>query len=117
MKIKPKTIYLNGTKLYVNEYTEYYFFEAPRYGMELKLYKEDILKFIKNPIDNFEFRKSSGNRIREYDRDVIVKFLRKKLGFKKYKTISRCLAYSKKDKLIYNLNLFSIKELYEYLKT
>ena len=115
MNTKLKTILLNGTKLYVKIYKEYYYFAAPFYGMELKLYKKDIFEFLKEPKDNFVFRESHGNCIDDSDRKIIIKFLNKQLGIKKYKTISRCLIYSNKYSLKNNLNLFSINELYEYL--
>ena len=114
MSIKLKTIFLKNW-IQVDIYKEYYYFSVPAYGTVLKLYKEDIFEFLKEPKDNFVYEKSHGNCIIDDDRNAIVKYLIKELGIKKYKTVSRCIVYSKKDKLRYNLNLFSINELYEYL--
>ena len=115
MNTKLKIISLNGRRLYVDIYKEYYYFAAPCYGMELKLYKKDVFEFLKKPKDNFVFRESYGNCIDSSDMKIIIKFLMKQVRIKKYKTISRCLIYSNKYNLKNNLNLFSINELYEYL--
>ena len=113
MSIKLKTILLKN-RIYIDIYQEYYYFTVPRYCMELKLYKKDILEFLRNPINNFVYKKSHGNCIDNDDRNIIVEYLIKKIGFKRYKTVSRCILYSKKDTLKYNLNLFSTDELYKY---
>ena len=115
MNTRLKKIFLNGIRLCVDIYKEYYYFYAPFYGMELKLYKKDVFEFLKEPRDNFKFRESYGNCIDNIDMKIIIKFLTKQFKIKKYKTISRCLIYSNKDNLKNNLNLFSINELYEYL--
>lgn len=115
MWIKLKTTLLNKGRVYVDAYEEYYYFTAPRYGMHLKLDKEDVLEFLKDPKDNFYFRNSYGNCINYEDKKAIVKYLRKQCNLKRYKTVSRCILYSKKDELKNSLELFTTKELYEYI--
>ena len=115
MNTKLRTILLNN-KLYIDIYKEYYYFTIPKYAMELKLYKKDVLEFLKNPINNFKYRNSYGNCMNSCDRNIIIKFLMEQKGLKKYKTISRCILYSKKNKLRDNLNLFTTNELYKYFK-
>lgn len=99
--------------LKVTKHSEHFRFVNYEYGMECRIYFNDIDKYLANPHKKHWGNNSYSNDVFDVDTDLIVKYLKKSRC--RYETVTDVMKSRSKLKEKY-LKQFSIDELLDYYK-